>query len=497
MKPDPALFGLEAELRSEVYHPDGSRNNDALDELEKICCEGIPCIRGEERGVFLGNGGNWYREAAGGRTHQEFSTPECTNPTDAVLYSQAGYHLARRGAEMFSQRHGARTCFSRSNVCFAGQTSWGNHECICTRNPPETLVDALFPHLVSRIIFCGSGGFDAKSETLDFVLSSRVPFIGALKSGSTEGPGRALYHDDYKEERGHGGRFRMHIICGDGLCSERALWLRTATTALIVALADRGRMPGLAAQVAEPLSALHTINADPSLQAAVLCKDGRLRTALDIQRELLSHVARHGEILPLFVQAATTEWRRVIDDLANHGLAGNARSHDNAIKMEMYSSCLALRGVSYGDFSSKARRSRSKSRRAELKRTRAEMLLMDTRFGELSAEGLFEMLDATPGLLDHRVPGVQERIAWALENPPPDTRAAARGAIVRRFHGTPEADQVRVGWSFAVDLASGTKVDLSNPFDPNPPGLGEFVPKPSNPSGKQGGGRNLRDLIGI
>ncbi|MEQ1850304.1 MAG: proteasome accessory factor PafA2 family protein [Chthoniobacteraceae bacterium] len=501
MKQIRTLFGLEAETRFEAFHPDGSRDTHALRAVEKICCEGIRHLDGEERGVFLGNGGNWYPEAAGDYEHQEFSTPECTNPTDAVLYSEAGYHFARRGAAIFAERNGGRACFSRSNVCYSAQTSWGNHECYCTNHSPDSLADALFGHFASRIIYSGAGGFDAKSAGLDFVLSSRVPFIGAIRSGSTEGPGRALFHKDYKSPRGHGGKYRMHIICGDGLCSERALWLRTATTALMVALADHGRMPGRPAKVSEPLAALHAINADPLLKAAVYCEDGKLRTALDIQSELLGHVEQHVEILPPWAPDAVFEWRRVLESLATDGLAGPAGSHDVAIKHDLYSAVLAQRGFHFGGVTGNAAIATGKAGKAELKRIRTEMMLLDTRFSEMSENGLFEILDTatTPHLLDHRIPGVKERVEWAMENPPTDTRAAARGAIVRQYSGTAVAEQLRVGWSFAVDNASGRKLDLSDPFDSKPTCLGEFDPKPrpADPAGKPGAARRFREMIGI
>ena len=498
MKPIPPLFGLEGELRSEVFSADGKRDHDALNALERSCIEGVPHLAGEERGVFLGNGGNWYREAAGGYTHQEFSTPECTDPTDAVLYMQAGYFFARRGAERFIQRNGGSACFSRSNVCYSAKTSWGNHECHCTRNPPDALAEALFGHLASRVCYAGSGGFDAMSGGLDFVLSSRAPFIRAVRSGSTEGSNRALFHEDYKSPRGHGGYFRMHLICGDGLCSERALWLRTASTALIVSLADAGFMPPDAARVSEPVSALHTFNADPLLRAAVQCADGTLRTATEIQREYLTHVERHlGELHAPWASAAVAEWRRVIDGLSDLGAVAAARSHDWALKWNLYTDLLAQRGFTWAEVAGDAKRRRGRA--ADFGRLRAEMLLVDTRFAQLDADGLFETLDATPGLLDHRIAGVHERIAWAVENPPADTRAAARGAVVRRFSGTPDAAKIVVGWSFAANAASATRLAFLNPFNPSPNGLPAFLAPTSGTSLEPppGARRNLRELLGL
>ncbi len=475
MKIQPPLFGLESELRFEAFLPDGTRDHRALDEVERICCEDVPHLAGGERGVFLGNGGNWYREAAGGHTHQEFSTPECAHPTDAVLYSQAGYSLARRGAERFTERTGRRAAFSRSNVCYAERSSWGNHECYCTRQQPAELADSICSHLASRICYSGSGGFDAKSPGLRFVLSGRAAFIHALRSAGTEGANRALFHEDCKSPRGHGGFFRMHLICGDGLCSERALWLRTAATALMVSVADAGFKPRSAACLADPVAALHAFNTDPRLSATALCGDGVHRTAVEVQRECLAHVERHLEFIPApWAPEAVMEWRRVLDALAGGGPAALARSHDWAIKWDLYSHCLAEQGSEWADFATTDCTGRPDKDEAKRK-LRPKMLLLDTQFAQLDASGLFESLDAAPGLLGHRIHGIRERTEWAVSHPPSDTRAAARGAVIRQFSGTKSGGRMRVGWSGVSDGTGNLRLDLSNPFDPSPKGFEEFL----------------------
>jgi hypothetical protein len=71
---------------------------------------------------------------------------------------------------------------------------------------------------------------------------------------------------------------------------------------------------------------------------------------------------------------------------------------------------------------------------------RAELQEIDTRWTQLGPKGIFGRMEATsPEALDHAVPGV-DRIEDATVGPPPDTRAAVRGAhvkdLARRDQGT-------------------------------------------------------------
>ena len=74
----------------------------------------------------------------------------------------------------------------RSNVDYGGApTTWGCHESYLHTSDPRSLPQSLNPHLVSRIIYCGAGGFDATSPGLDFLLSPRVPFLYHVTSAES------------------------------------------------------------------------------------------------------------------------------------------------------------------------------------------------------------------------------------------------------------------------------------------------------------------------
>ena len=53
------------------------------------------------------------------------------------------------------------------------------------------------------------------------------------------------------------GYHRLHLLCGESLCSERATWLKIGITALIVAMIEGGGRPGNTVQLKDPLASMH------------------------------------------------------------------------------------------------------------------------------------------------------------------------------------------------------------------------------------------------
>ena len=63
------------------------------------------------------------------------------------------------------------------------------------------------------------------------------------------------------------GYHRLHVLCGESLCSHLASWLKVGTTALIVALADAGLCASTGRALRMPLKAFRTFAADPTCSA--------------------------------------------------------------------------------------------------------------------------------------------------------------------------------------------------------------------------------------
>jgi len=99
-------------------------------------------------------------------------------------------------------------------------------------------------------------------------------------------------------------------------------------------------------------------------------------------------------------------------------------------------------------------------RLAGFQNLRAELLEMETRFGQLGPQGIFSQLDRR-GLLAHHAPGV-ESIPEAMVNPPARGRARLRGEAIRRLAGHHPAG--RCTWEAVIDSKARRVLDLSDPF---------------------------------
>ena len=218
--------------------------------------------RSSPHGLFLGNGARLYLDTG---LHPEYATPECVDPREVVRYVRAGDRvLSTLASHTWVKRAlGMHALVFRGNVDYSGAgTTWGCHESYMHRTDPAALRAALIPHLVSRVVYSGAGGFDPFSPGLVFTLSPRVRHLQHVVSPESTCE-RGIYHT--KDEPLCAGRYhRLHVICGERLLSDRANWLKLGTTALIVALAEAGLRPGRDLQLASPLVSFRAFADDPT-----------------------------------------------------------------------------------------------------------------------------------------------------------------------------------------------------------------------------------------
>src|SRR5437667_213953 len=135
-------------------------------------------------GMYLENGSRFYLDYG---NHPELGTPECANPWDLVRYTLAGERILAGLAEEIEHRlPGTRVMLFKSNVDYSGSlVTWGCHESYMHRAAPYSLSDDIVPHLVSRIIYTGAGGFNSLSNGLEFTLSPRVPHLANVVSNNS------------------------------------------------------------------------------------------------------------------------------------------------------------------------------------------------------------------------------------------------------------------------------------------------------------------------
>ena len=169
--------------------------------------------------------------------------------------------------------------------------TWAAHESYLHSGSADVMPRQMIPHLVSRV-YLGSGGLNMLCPGIQFSMAPRLHSF----SGSRFLPqprATAAFSTSREWNRWRVGDYRrLHVICGDSLCSQKARsWLKLATTALVVAMAEAGLDPGGAVQLRMPVYAMHTFATDPTFRATADIVSGGKMTALQIQRHYL-HVAR-------------------------------------------------------------------------------------------------------------------------------------------------------------------------------------------------------------
>lgn len=454
-------------------------------------------------GVFFTNGSLLYVDQG---CHPEVSLPECSDPWEVVRYCKAAERiLSDIVAEVgVRARPNLDVRLFKGNVDYSGTlATWGSHESYMHSSDPELLPREILSHLVSRVIYSGAGGFDPHSPGLHFVLSPRATHLH--KSVSTKSTAeRGIYHT--KDESLTSGPYhRLHVIAGESVSSEIALWLTVGATALVVAMAEAGLHPGETVRLSNPIQALGVFVRDPTCHAVALTRNGKTASAIDIQRHYLQTAEDHlhDSFMPEWADDVCVEWRRVLDLLAD-APQSVARTLDWGIKFPLYRDHAAKRGFSpeavsrwtfMADRIAEALRSRdlpalelnansvlsAESPIASVVEAltpnlraggldwndfeaflalRLELLEIDTKFGQVGDTGIFELIDKS-GILNHHVLGV-DNIDEAIQYPPALGRAKLRGTCVTRFaHDT---ERYQCAWTRVVDQRRNRLLDLTDPF---------------------------------
>jgi hypothetical protein len=498
------MFGVETE-----YAIAGVSSNDAMikerivqrlmDSARRALVH-LPDLH-SPNGLFLSNGSRFYLDCG---VHPEICTPECTNPWDVVRYIEAGHRIL---GSLISSLHstfepGAEIIAYRCNVDYSGsQSTWGCHESYLHSVSQHALRPQLVPHLVTRLLYTGAGGFDPTSPGLSFMLSPRMALFRRVESENSTSD-RGIWHS--KSESLCSGYNRLHVICGESLCSGVANFLKVGTTALIVAMTDAGLTPGSRVALANPLAALQQVAKDPTCSRPIKMADGGHMTAVAIQRHYLEQAEsnRGADFMPEWTPEICREWRAILDRL-ERSPESTADTLDWTIKQALYSHEVGNFGIRWEDLPLVTRALRStveragdetsdasQSLRTRLRRSkgaigkkspaeepllrfhglgledlrafeagRQKLFEIDTRFGQLGPKGVFHSLEAA-GVLNHRVSGV-ENIERALTEPPPHGRAALRGRVVQRLAGSTRS---HCYWERIINQTDSTELDLADPF---------------------------------
>jgi Pup amidohydrolase len=362
--------------------------------------------------VILTNGARLYVDHA----HPEYSSPEITNPRDAVLWDKAGERVMLAATRRLASTPGLpRVNLYKNNTDNKG-ASYGTHENYLMRRetPFADIVRYLTPFFVSRQVFAGAGrvGLGQDGTGVGFQVSQRADFFEVEVGLETTLKRPIINTRD--EPHASADRFRrLHVIIGDATMCEVATYLKTGTTALVLELIEE---KGFSADlwVDRPVTALHAVSHDPSLKTVLKLRDGRSLTAVQLQWMFLEQVHaflddRYGNDVDDLTKDVLLRWESVLARLEKDP-SECARELDWVAKLRL------LEGF---------------RQRENLAWDAARLQLIDLQWSDVRPEkGLYHRL-AARGQVERIVN--DSEIDRAVEEPPEDTRAYFRGRCLAKY----------------------------------------------------------------
>ena len=363
--------------------------------------------------VVLTNGARLYVDHA----HPEYSSPEVTNPRDAVTWDQAGELIMLEAVRRLQDRPGLPGVNLYKNNTDGKGASYGTHENYLMRRetPFADIVRHLVPFFVVRQVICGSGrvGIGQDSRTPGFQLSQRADFF-EVEVGLETTLKRPIINTRDEPHAVADLYRRLHVIIGDANHCDVANLLKLGMTSLVLTLIeDRAMTKDLT--LAKPVATLHQVSHDPTLQAKVTLRDGGQMTALELLWEYHDAVAAYLELRGLGGDddPHTAEVMRLWGDVL-HRLEVDpalcAAELDWVAKLQVLDGFRERDGLDWSD-----------------PRLRA----VDIQWSDVRPEkGLFRRL-AARGRMTTLVDPVA--VEAAVTTPPEDTRAWFRGTCLDRF----------------------------------------------------------------
>ena len=363
--------------------------------------------------VILTNGARLYVDHA----HPEYSSPEVTNPRDVVIWDKAGERVMAAAALSAARMPGVpRINLYKNNTDNKG-ASYGTHENYLMKRatPFADIVRHLTPFFVTRQVFCGQGrvGLGQAGRDDGFQISQRGDFF-EVEVGLETTLKRPIIntrdepHADPERYR------RLHVIIGDANLSEIATYLKTGTTAIVLAMIEDGFLDGFDLGLQRPVGELHQVSHDPTLRHQLTFTDGRRMTAVQVQLELHAQARKYvaetyGSDADDMTLDVLDRWESVLNRLESDPMQLSGEL-DWVAKLEILEGYRSRDGLSWSD---------------------ARLHLVDLQYSDVRPDkGLYQRL-VDRGRMQRLV--TDEEIGDAVVTPPVDTRAWFRGECLRRY----------------------------------------------------------------
>jgi proteasome accessory factor A len=362
--------------------------------------------------VILSNGARLYVDHA----HPEYSSPEVTNPRDAVLWDKAGEQVMLEAVRRIARTPGLAAVNLYKNNTDNKGASYGTHENYLMRRetPFADIVKHLTPFFVSRQVISGAGrvGIGQDGAGTGFQISQRADFF-EVEVGLETTLKRPIINTRDEPHASADRYRRLHVIIGDATQCEVATLLKLGTTALVLHLIEeRGFTRDLG--VERPVATLHAVSHDPSLLRLVNLRDGSSMTAVQLQWLFYEQVDkfladRYGDDVDEPTQDVMRRWESVLSRLETDRTSC-ARELDWVAKLRLLEGFREREGISWDS---------------------ARLQLIDLQWADVRPEkGLYQRL-AARGQVERLLS--DEEVARAVHEPPQDTRAYFRGRCLSRY----------------------------------------------------------------
>ncbi|MDO5031591.1 depupylase/deamidase Dop [Corynebacterium sp.] len=363
--------------------------------------------------VVTANGARFYVDHA----HPEYSSPECTNAWDAMLYDAAGDLVLRQAAAAVEELSKQGTSvlanhepcpplrFYKNNVDGKG-ASYGSHENYqYSRSTDfEAIASGLIPFFVARQVVTGAGrvGRGQDGEDSGFQISQRADYIEQeISLETTLNRGIINTRDEphaIAEDFG-----RLHVIIGDANMSQTSNFLKLGMTSLVLDAIEEGiDFSGLTLR--DPVAEVSRVSHDPTLTHALELRDGRRLTALELLAQYRERVTARGDV----EKQVLDRWDEVVGLLAQDPLQA-AHLLDWVAKYRLISGYVD-RGVAIED---------------------PKLALIDLQYCDIDPQRSLYHALVRKGQMRTLVD--ETAIEQAAQVPPADTRAFFRGRVTTDF----------------------------------------------------------------
>ena len=433
------IFGLETEYGLLVHQdrPDHSPTwfaHKIRDYLFHVQRQGVLDLhhRGHDEppgnGGFLTNAGRIYLDMG----HLEYASPECHSLTDMVASDRAGDTILQKVIQDLGLAD--EVSLIKNNMDHDTDATFGSHEnYLVSRRFPFTRrgLVPLVSFLVTRQIFTGSGRVGAASPQDAWIqmdrlivpratvgrnpLEAQLPFQISQRADHIVNDffewvqqNRAIVNTRDEPLADPNQYRRIHLLLGDSNMAEYATALKLGTTGLVLQLIEEGKAPS-ELEINEPVEVLQDISQDQDRKWIVQLQSGKTISAIDIQEQFLCAAQAQYKGQDEETDWVLEQWESVLHDLRGdyEQLVGRV---DWASKLWLLESFREAERLEWTDPMLKS---------------------LDLEYHNLNPKkGLYY------GLLEEgRVPRLttDKAIDLAMEHPPRNTRASARGELVRHL----------------------------------------------------------------